>query len=73
MTGFMAFLKMQKITKMWECCLCHLHNPCSLIVLYKDLIEQKHKHPQIQLRYVVFCFQNYQTQQQFFTGSWEEQ
>lgn len=49
MTGFMAFLKMQKITKMWECCLCHLHNHCILIVLYKDHIGQKNTNPQIQL------------------------
>lgn len=46
MTGFIAFLKTQKITKMWECCLCHLYNPCILIVLCKDLKGQKHKSPQ---------------------------
>lgn len=46
MTGFTAFLKTQKITKMWECCLCHLYNPCILKVMCKDLIGQKHKPPQ---------------------------
>lgn len=52
MTGFMAFLKTQKITKMWECCLCHLYNPCILIVLCKDLKGQKHKSPQDTLFFV---------------------
>lgn len=56
---------------MWECCLCHLHNTCVLIVLYKELIGQEHKIPQIQLRYIVFCFQNYQTQQYFLQTAWQ--
>lgn len=46
MTGFMAFLKTEKITKMWKCCLCHLYSPCILMVLCKDLKGQKHKTPQ---------------------------
>lgn len=31
---------------MWECCLCHLYNPCVLMVVCKDLIGQKDKTPQ---------------------------
>lgn len=36
----------------------HSHNPCFLILFYTDLIGQKHKQPRLQLRYVVFSFQN---------------
>lgn len=63
MTGFMAFLEMQKITKIWKCWSHHSHSPCILIVLHKDLIGWEHKQPRLQLRYVVFSFQNYQAQQ----------
>lgn len=66
MTGFMAFLEMQKITKIWKCWSHHSHSPCILIVLHKDLIGWEHKQPRLQLRYVVFSFQNYQAQQHIY-------
>lgn len=53
---------MQKITKMWKCWSI-THTILAFWLCFIKILQGRSTKPQLQLRYVVFSFQNYQAQQ----------